>query len=87
MEWRKAPFRASISGSGRGIRVNAIAPGVTDTEGAEALGVRDSPGMAARSPLGRVGTPEDIGLVAVFLASEDARWITGEVVHASGGFA
>jgi 3-oxoacyl-[acyl-carrier protein] reductase len=70
----------------RGIRVNAIAPGATDTEGAAVLGVRDSPEMAARSPLGRVGTPEDIGPVAVFLASDKARWITGEVVHASGGF-
>jgi len=49
--------------------------------------MRDSPEAAARSPLGRMGNPDDIGPVAVFLASEDARWITGEVVHASGGFA
>ena len=41
--------------------------------------------MAVRVPLGRVGQPEDIGPVAVFLASDAARWITGEVVHASGG--
>ncbi|MEV6603918.1 SDR family oxidoreductase [Kutzneria sp. NPDC051319] len=70
----------------RGIRVNAIAPGATDTEGARGLGVLDAPGLAARIPLGRVGRPEDIAPVAVFLASDDARWITGEVVHASGGF-
>ncbi|QUQ67445.1 SDR family NAD(P)-dependent oxidoreductase [Kutzneria sp. CA-103260] len=70
----------------KGIRVNAIAPGATETEGAAALGVLDSGAMAARSVFGRAGTPADIGPVAVFLASEDARWITGEVVHASGGF-
>jgi 3-oxoacyl-[acyl-carrier protein] reductase len=70
----------------RGIRVNAIAPGATETEGAAAIGALDSGEMAARSVFGRVGTPEDIGPVAVFLASDDARWITGEVVHAAGGF-
>ncbi|EWM12455.1 SDR family NAD(P)-dependent oxidoreductase [Kutzneria sp. 744] len=70
----------------RGIRVNAIAPGATDTEGARGLGALDAPGLAARIPLGRVGRPEDIAPVAVFLASDDACWITGEVVHASGGF-
>ncbi|HYZ55169.1 MAG TPA: glucose 1-dehydrogenase [Streptosporangiaceae bacterium] len=72
----------------RKIRVNAIAPGATDTEGARA--VRQSGGsvdarLVAAIPLGRRGTPEDIAPVAVFLASDDAKWITGDVIYASGG--
>ncbi len=72
----------------RRIRVNAIAPTGTDTEGTRALGVVGSAAEAelvAQIPLGRLGLPEDIGPVAVFLASEDARWITGEVIFASSG--
>ena len=72
----------------RKIRVNAIAPGPTDTEGARALnltgGVMLDRAVAA-TPLGRLGTPEDIGPIAVFLASDDAKWITGDVIYASGG--
>lgn len=70
------------------IRVNAIAPGATDTEGARAenlFGGDLEKQVSALTPLGRVGTPEDIGPVAVFLASADARWITGDVLYASGG--
>jgi 3-oxoacyl-[acyl-carrier protein] reductase len=72
----------------RGIRVNAIAPGGTDTEGARAagfVGTDAEAAMVAQIPLGRMGRPEDIGPVAVFLASEDARWITGDIIFASGG--
>lgn len=72
----------------RGIRVNAIAPGATQTEGLQALGLAGSPmeeQMKAATPLGRLGTPQDIAPLAVFLASDDARWITGEVICASGG--
>jgi 3-oxoacyl-[acyl-carrier protein] reductase len=72
----------------RKIRVNAIAPGATDTEGARALGLigGDMIGrVVAATPLGRLGTPEDIGPIAVFLASDDAKWITGDVIYASGG--
>jgi len=72
----------------RGIRVNAIAPGGTDTEGARSagfIGTDAEAAMVAQIPLGRMGLPEDIGPVAVFLASDDARWITGDVIFASGG--
>lgn len=70
------------------IRVNAINPGVVNTEGARALGVIDGEFEAmavAQTPLGRVGVPEDIGPIAVFLASEDGRWVNGETILAAGG--
>jgi 3-oxoacyl-[acyl-carrier protein] reductase len=72
----------------RGIRVNAILPGVTETEGTEAAGIDGSEMVAnfvAQTPLGRVGKPDDIGVAAAFLASDDARWITGERIGVSGG--
>jgi 3-oxoacyl-[acyl-carrier protein] reductase len=72
----------------RHIRVNAIAPGATNTEGARALGVLDSERadqLIAATPLGRLGRPDDISPVAVFLASDDARWITGDIIFATGG--
>jgi 3-oxoacyl-[acyl-carrier protein] reductase len=70
------------------IRVNAIAPGVTATEGIAALGpvAAEFEKLAlAQTPLGRVGQPEDIARVAVFLASDQSAWLTGERVVASGG--
>ena len=74
----------------RKIRVNAINPGMVATEGVEAAGFLGSSfekeGIAA-TPLGRIGQPEDIALPAVFLASDDARWITGETLYVSGGAA
>lgn len=72
----------------RRIRVNAIAPTGSDTEGTRQMGFIGSPAedqMVAEIPLGRMGLPEDIAPVAVFLASDAARWITGEVIFASGG--
>jgi 3-oxoacyl-[acyl-carrier protein] reductase len=72
----------------RNIRVNQINPGAVDTEGARALGAMSAEAKAAyiqKTPLGRVGTPDDIASVAVFLASDDARWITGETIAVSGG--
>ena len=72
----------------RGIRVNQIKPGAVDTEGARAIGAMSDEARAAhiaRTPLGRVGTPADIASVAVFLASEEARWVTGESLAVSGG--
>jgi 3-oxoacyl-[acyl-carrier protein] reductase len=72
----------------RKIRVNAIAPGATDTEGARAQNLIRGDMVArlvAATPLGRLGTPDDIGPIAVFLASDDAKWITGDVIYASGG--
>jgi 3-oxoacyl-[acyl-carrier protein] reductase len=72
----------------RKIRVNSINPGVVETEGAHTLGVIGSDfekQLVARTPLGRVGQPEDIARVAVFLASEESRWMTGEILVAAGG--
>jgi len=72
----------------RKIRVNAINPGVVATEGAQSAGVigSDFETMAvSQTPLGRVGQPDDIASIAVFLASDDARWLTGERIVASGG--
>ncbi len=72
----------------RKIRVNAINPGLVITEGVETMGIAGSEFEAtqvAATPLGRVGQPDDIALPTVFLASEDARWITGETIFVSGG--
>ncbi|MBB6253138.1 glucose 1-dehydrogenase [Nitrospirillum iridis] len=72
----------------RKIRVNAINPGVVETEGTHTAGVIGSDleqGFVAQTPLGRIGRPDDIAAVAVFLASDDARWLTGERLTASGG--
>lgn len=70
----------------RKIRINSLNPGPTETEGAANM---TRTGMSnlliAQTPLGRLGQPEDIAKVAVFLASNDSSWITGQVVVASGG--
>ena len=73
----------------KNIRVNAIAPGGVDTEGVQRVGVKGSDfekQMVAETPLGRFGQPEDIARVAVFLASDDAGWVTGERITVSGGY-
>jgi 3-oxoacyl-[acyl-carrier protein] reductase len=70
------------------IRVNAISPGEVETEGTRSAGIVGSDfekQLLQQTPLGRVGQPEDIAPVAVFLASDDARWVTGEILAASGG--
>ena len=71
----------------RNIRVNSINPGVVDTEGARAMADYEPVANAirAQTPLGRTGVPEDIGLIAAFLASDEARWLTGEIIFGSGG--
>ncbi len=72
------------------IRVNAINPGMVQTEGTETAGFIGSPfqdELVRNTPLGRIGQPDDIALPAVFLASDDARWITGETIFVSGGAA
>jgi 3-oxoacyl-[acyl-carrier protein] reductase len=73
----------------RKIRVNAIAPGGVETEGTHAAGVIGSDfekDMVARTALGRLGQPDDIARIAVFLASDAAAWVTGERLTASGGY-
>ncbi|WP_175946152.1 glucose 1-dehydrogenase [Caballeronia sp. BCC1704] len=72
----------------RKIRVNSINPGMVATEGTHTAGIIGSEmetGIVAQTPLGRLGNPDDIASVAVFLASDDARWLTGESIIASGG--
>lgn len=73
----------------RNIRVNTIAPGAVETEGTHAAGMVGSDFMKtiiAQTPLGRLGQPDDIARVAVFLASSNSGWLTGERLIASGGF-
>ena len=69
-----------------GIRVNCIAPGVIKTDMLDALPPEVLPQLAEETPLRRLGTPEDIAHLAVFLASEKASFITGQVITADGGF-
>jgi 3-oxoacyl-[acyl-carrier protein] reductase len=72
----------------RQIRVNAINPGMVETEGVHAAGIAGSDmqkAVEAQTPLGRIGKPEDISGMAVFLASPESSWITGEAFHISGG--
>ena len=75
---------------GKNIRVNSILPGGTLTEGVAKLGLKDgdeiTKKMIERTALGRMGTPDDIGHVAVFLATDDAYFITGQTIGVSGGF-
>jgi 3-oxoacyl-[acyl-carrier protein] reductase len=74
----------------RKIRVNAINPGLVITEGTQSAGIVDSDfekQAIAATPLGRAGRPEDIAPPVSFLASDDARWITGETIFVSGGYA
>src|SRR5476649_1449848 len=68
----------------KNVRVNSILPGATETEGATAAGEYEKM-FIANTPLGRRGQPEDIAKAAVFLASDDAAWITGEQISVSGG--
>jgi 3-oxoacyl-[acyl-carrier protein] reductase len=72
----------------RKIRVNSINPGMIETEGFHAAGIAESDSrkqVEAQTPLGRIGQPHDIAPVAVFLASPDSGWITGETLYISGG--
>jgi 3-oxoacyl-[acyl-carrier protein] reductase len=72
----------------RKIRVNSINPGVIETEGTQAggfVGGDFEKQAVAQTPLGRIGQPDDIAPVAVFLASDESRWITGDTLVVSGG--
>jgi len=70
------------------IRVNSINPGATETEGAHASGLIGTELMnqlIAQTPLGRIGQPRDVALLALFLASAESEWLTGQIIQASGG--
>lgn len=72
----------------RNIRVNSINPGMVATEGSRAAGFVGSAladAIVNDTPLGRMGEPEDIAPVAAFLASDDSKWLTGEIILTSGG--
>ncbi len=74
----------------RRIRVNSVNPGATLSEGTKDAGLYGvgsdiEKRLVEMTPLGRIGTPQDIARVVVFLASDDAAWLTGEIIHATGG--
>src|SRR5262245_53536411 len=72
----------------RKVRVNSINPGMVETEGLRRAGIAESDfrkTVEAQTPLGRIGQPDDIAPAAVFLASSDSSWITGETLTISGG--
>jgi 3-oxoacyl-[acyl-carrier protein] reductase len=73
----------------RGIRVNAIRPGMVETDGTRSTGITESDmrkQVETQTPLRRIGQPQDIAGTAVFLASDDSSWITGETFVISGGY-
>ena len=69
-----------------GITVNAIAPGVIATDMNSHLGKEDMDALIDETPVGRIGRVEDVAKMALYLASDDASFITGEVMNVSGGF-
>jgi 3-oxoacyl-[acyl-carrier protein] reductase len=75
----------------RHIRINAINPGMVETEGTTSQGITAGHSdfrrqIETQTPLGRIGQPRDIAPAAVFLASDDSRWITGETFYIAGGY-
>jgi NAD(P)-dependent dehydrogenase (short-subunit alcohol dehydrogenase family) len=79
----------AVSLADRGITVNAVAPGPTDTEAFDAMA--EDPDelrtrLAAVTPMGRMGTPEDAARLIAFLCSEDAGWVTGQLIFSDGGY-
>jgi NAD(P)-dependent dehydrogenase (short-subunit alcohol dehydrogenase family) len=79
----------AIEWAAAGVRVNCLAPGYVTSDlvrRLSAAGVLDTARLANRTPMGRLGTPDEMGAVAVFLASEDASFVTGEVLTADGGW-
>jgi 3-oxoacyl-[acyl-carrier protein] reductase len=75
----------------RGVTVNAVAPGLVDTamlrEATARMGEEALKGMVARTPLGRLGTTSNVADLVAFLASPDARWVTGQVLDTTGRLA
>ena len=69
-----------------GITVNAVAPGVINTDMNAALSVEDREALINDTPLMRIGEPSDVAEAALFLASDSASFITGEVLNVSGGY-
>ncbi len=86
----KAAVQAMVHGFAkelgpRGITVNAVAPGVIETDMTTKIIAERGEQIRATTPLGRIGQPDDIACIVAFLASDDARWITGRTILADGG--
>ena len=75
----------SMEFGSRGITVNAVAPGFIDTDMTAAMSEETHTKYAAQIPLGRLGKPEDVAKAVAFLASDDAKYITGQVIGVDGG--
>lgn len=73
--------------AGRGVTVNAVAPGYIGTDMTNALSDKVKDAMQAQIPAKRIGTPEDVANVVAFLCSDDAAYVTGEVIRVDGGLA
>ena len=71
----------------RGITVNAVAPGFVDTAMTDKLSEQQRAKLTESIPLGRIGQPDDIAAAVVYLASEEAGWVTGATLHVNGGMA
>jgi 3-oxoacyl-[acyl-carrier protein] reductase len=71
----------------RGVTVNCIAPGFIATPMTDALADEQKAALAARIPLARLGTPDDVAAACHYLASDEAAWVTGTVLHVNGGMA
>jgi 3-oxoacyl-[acyl-carrier protein] reductase len=71
--------------AGRGITVNAVAPGFIETQMTAVLSEKVKEGFLAQIPMGRAGTPDDVAGAVAFLASDQAAYLTGQVLHVSGG--
>ena len=73
--------------AGRGVTVNAVAPGYIGTDMTNALSDKVKDAMKAQIPAKRIGTPEDVANVVAFLCSDDAAYVTGEAIKVDGGLA
>ncbi|MCC7281864.1 MAG: 3-oxoacyl-[acyl-carrier-protein] reductase [Acetobacteraceae bacterium] len=73
--------------AGRSITVNCVAPGFIVTPMTDALSAEQKAALAGRIPLGRLGTPEDVAAAVLYLASDQAAWVTGTTLHVNGGMA
>jgi 3-oxoacyl-[acyl-carrier protein] reductase len=73
--------------AGRGVTVNIVAPGFIETAMTDALPEGQRAALAGRIPLGRLGQPADIAAAVVYLASDEAGWVTGATLHVNGGMA